>query len=362
MDYRSRQRQIDRSPGVEPSCLNTRRCPVDQAQLPRTRQVRAGHTDFVIGVEIAGRGQRVVVAEPQGTIIARAQSIDAAAPATTVVNTVRSLIDQACHSAGVPVEDTAGIGIAFGGPVDTDRGVTLLSHRAPGFENFPLVNLIEEAVGVPCVLENDARAAALGEAMYGAARGCADVVYVHLGTGVGGGLIVDQRVVHGASGTAGEIGHMVVSVGGPICSCGKPGHLEAYASAPAIVSRFRDRLRFAPEDQVASWSRPGAITVRTIFERARSGDPLASEIVTETVRVLGLAVSNLITVLNPAAVIIGGTVAEVGPLLMDPLGARVRQYSYPASVRRLRLAATQLRGDAALLGAVALAQQRVIRD
>jgi len=328
---------------------------VEQAQLPGQWGVLPCDKRFVLGVEIAGRGQRVVLAEPSGRIVAEAHSIDASAPAPVVVDTVRGLIDQACSSIQVDLSEIWRIGIAFGGPVDAARGVTLLSHRAPGFENFPLVNLLEEAVGIPSVLENDARAAAVGEASYGAARGCADVVYVHLGAGVGGGIIVDGRLVDGASGTAGEIGHMVVSVGGPICSCGKPGHLEAYASAPAIVNNFRERLRTARREVIDAWLAPGAITVGAIFERARAGDEIAREVVTETVRVLGLAIANLITVLNPAAVIVGGPVAEVGALLMDPLGARVRQYSYPASVRRLRLSTAQFRGDSAILGAVALA-------
>lgn len=332
-----------------------RRYRLRQAVLPGQWGALPAHQRYVIGVEIAGRGQRVVVAEPSGRIVAEARSIDASAPAPVVVDTVKSLIDQACRTAGADLSEIARIGIAFGGPVDPDRGVTLLSHRAPGFEQFPLVNLLEELVGIPSVLENDARAAAVGEATYGAARGCADVVYVHLGTGVGGGIIVDGQLVHGGSGTAGEIGHMVVSTGGPICSCGKPGHLEAYAAAPAIIEGFRERLRRARPEAVEAWSRPRAITVRSIFEQAQAGDEIAREVVTETVRVLGLAIANLITVLNPAAVIVGGSVAEVGAPLMDPLGARVRQYSYPASVRRLRLATAEFRGDSAILGAVALA-------
>lgn len=328
---------------------------MEQAQLPGGRGSPLGDTRNVIGIEIAGRGQRVAVADSGGHILAQAQSVDPAAPAASVVETVKALVDQACASAGVELERISGIGIAFGGPVDADRGLTLLSHRAAGYENFPLVNLIEEFAAVPIVLENDARAAALGEATYGAARGCADVVYVHLGTGVGGGIIVDGRLVHGASGTAGEIGHMVVSSGGPICSCGKPGHLEAYAAAPSIISRFRERLREVPPDSTRPWSDPTTITVRAVFEQAAAGDDAAQEVVTETIRVLGVAVANLITVLNPAAVIVGGSVAEVGSRLMDPLGAQLRQFSYPASVRRLRLSAAEFRSDSALLGAVALA-------
>lgn len=328
---------------------------MEQAALPGGWTTLPGTDEYVIGVEIGGRGQRVALADGGGRVLGQAQSIDAGASATNVVETVRALVGQVCGAAQIPPSRVARAGVAFGGPVDSARGLTLLSHRAAGFEDFPLVNLIEDAIGVPIVLENDARAAALGETTYGAGRGSQDVVYVHLGTGVGSGIIADGRLVHGTGGTAGEMGHMVVSVGGPICSCGKPGHLEAYASAPAIVSRMRERLAAGDAEDRRHLTDATSLTVRTIFERAHAGDGAAAEVVTETVQVLGMAIANLITVLNPATVIVGGSVAEVGPLLMDALGAHVRRYAYPAAARRVRLSLAQFRGDSALLGAVALA-------
>ena len=328
---------------------------VEQASLPGGWTALPGVEEYVIGVEIGGRGQRVALADGGGRVLGQAQSIDAGAPAPSVVETVKSLVGQACRAAQISLDRVTRLGVAFGGPVDRARGVTLLSHRAAGFENFPLVNVIEDALGVPIVLENDARAAALGETMYGAGRGSQDVVYVHLGTGVGSGIIADGRLLHGAGGTAGEIGHMVVSIGGPICSCGKPGHLEAYASGPAIVSRMRQRVASGTSEEQRAWADRAAPSVRAVFEQAQVGDPVASDVVTETVQVLGMAIANLITVLNPATVIVGGSVAEVGPLLMDPLGSHVRRYSYPAAARRVRLSLAQFRGDSALLGAVALA-------
>ena len=261
---------------------------MEQARLPGGWSKRLAADTYVCGIEIGGRGQRVVVADGAGRIEGQARSIDSMAPAPDVLETVKNLIDQACHSASIGRDQIARIGVAFGGPVDVGRGLTLLSHRVPGFENFPLVNLVEDDLKIPTVMDNSARASALGEILYGAARGSNDVVYVHLGTGVGGGIIVDGRLLHGVSSTAGEFGHMVVSIGGPICSCGKPGHLEAYASAPAIVNRFRERLESVPEQEMGRWSNPNQITVKSIFDAVRRGDEIAQEIVTETVQVLGL--------------------------------------------------------------------------
>lgn len=332
---------------------------MEQARLPGGWSARLATNMYVCGIEIGGRGQRVVIADGSGRMVGQARSIDSMTPASGALEIVRGLVDQACRSAHIGHDRIARIGVAFGGPVDVGRGLTLLSHRMAGFENFPLVNLIEDDLKVPTVLDNSARAAALGEILYGAARGSSDVVYVHLGTGVGGGIIVDGRLLHGASSTAGEFGHMVVSIGGPICSCGKPGHLEAYAAAPSIVARFRERLESQPDVDMNRWSNPSGITVKAIFDGARRGDTAAQDIVAETVQVLGLAVANLITTLNPATVIIGGSVSDVGSLLMDPLSARVRQYSFPSAARRVRLTSGQLGPDASVLGAVALALRSV---
>lgn len=328
---------------------------MEQSQGSQGRHSDLERQVYVIGVEIGGRGQRVAVADASGTILGAAHSIDGSASAYESLNIVKALADQACFQAGIAVNEVSQVGVAFGGPVDPQRGVTLLSHRAFGFENFPLVILIEEQLGIPAVLDNGARAAALGETMFGMERGSGDLVYLHLSTGVGAGVIVDGRLLHGASSTAGEIGHMVVSSGGPICSCGKPGHLEAYAAAPSIVARFFDRLRDANPEDLERWSNRSNISVPTIFGAAKAGDRIASEIVNETVQVLGIAISNLITTLNPAAVIIGGAVSEVKTLLIEPLTARVRQYAYPASARRVRLSITQHGPDATVIGAVALA-------
>ena len=319
---------------------------------------RDDHAESVryIGIEISGRGQRVVVADRHGHLLGQAHAIDSSAPAPVVLDTVEGLIDQACHRADVDPKHIASAGIAFGGPVDSDRGLTLLSHRAAGFENFPLVHLIEERFGISTVIENDARAAALGEAMYGAARGSRDLVYVHLGTGVGAGIIVDGQFVRGPSGTAGEIGHMMIATDGPICSCGKPGHLEAYASGPSIVARFREAVAQSGDDtamQMAESER--TLTVKAIFTESERAAGPARDVVAETVQVLGIAVANLITVLSPGVVVFGGYVSEAGSTLVDPLSARVRQYSYPAAARRVRITRSYLGADANVTGAVALA-------
>jgi glucokinase len=296
----------------------------------------------------------VAVASQAGRLLETASAIGGDATATTTVDTVCGLIDQVLAHRRQQPSEFAGIGIAFGGPVDADRGVTIRSHRIEGFEQFPLVGVLDERFGIPVVLENDARAAAFGELMFGAGRGAVDLIYIHLGRGVGGAVITGGRIQHGASMTSGEFGHMVVALDGPRCSCGKPGHLEAFASAPAIVARMQQRLAGASPEVKARWLTSEGITVGRIFDEG-ARDPDAEAIVDETVHVVGLAAANLVTALNPDALVFGGHVVEVGHDLVASVRTRIRQYAFDAAARRVTVAVSQLGADAGLIGAAVLA-------
>jgi glucokinase len=322
-----------------------------------TSDERLSGRELAIGVEIGGRGQRVVIASVDGVIIDSAHAIGQQHSATSTVEAVCELIDQLLIKRHIPLASIQGIGIAFGGPVDSNRGITIRSHRTPGFEQFPLAGVLEDRFGTRTILENDARAAALGEFTAGAGRGARDMVYFHLGVGVGGGIILGGVLQHGASMTSGEIGHMVVSANGhevPRCSCGKPGHLEAYASESAIITRMRDRLAHATPEAKARWLVSPGITVTRIFETAEA-DQDSRLVVDETIHVIGLAAANLVTALNPDAIVIGGPVAEAGVTMASGIRSKIRQYAFDAAARRVTVAAAQLGADAPLMGAVALA-------
>ena len=321
--------------------------------MPRSsREVE--HSALAIGVEIGGRGQRVVFADREGRVIDSLHAGDRGINAAAIVESVSLQIEQLMARKRPGTPPISGIGIAFGGPVDAQRGLTIRSHRTPGFELFPLAGILEERFGIHAVLENDARAAGLGEYTHGVGRGARDLIYLHLGTGVGGGVILAGRLQHGATMTSGEFGHIVVSSDGPRCSCGKPGHLEAYASEPAIVERMRVELAAAPPETTAAWLASDGITARRVF--AAYGDDLfARVVVDELVHVIGLAMANLVTALNPDAMVIGGYVAELGTAHIAAIRAKIRQYAFEAAARRVAVAAGQLGSDAAVIGAAALA-------
>ena len=314
----------------------------------------SGVDSLAIGAEIGSRGLRAVVGTSQGRIIDSIHAIDHSDNALATVDGITQLIDQLLDRRGLTASELKGIGIAFGGPVDTHRGLIIRSHRTPGFDNFPMAGIVEERFGIPVSVENDARAGAIGEFRFGSGRGSRNMIFLQLGIGIGGGIIVDGKIVHGSSMTAGELGHMAVSTDGPRCSCGKPGHLEAYASEPAIVERMRARLSNASPTSTAAWLASPGVTLRRIFT-AYGTDEDATAVVDETVQVVGLALANLITALNSDTVVLGGYALDIGPPFVSAVRAKIRQDAFESAARRVNVAPSDLASDAALIGAISMA-------
>ncbi len=309
---------------------------------------------LAIGAEIGSRGLRAVLGTSTGRIVDSIHAIDQTDNAMATVNSITQLIEQLLDKQKLSAEDVSGIGIAFGGPVDSLRGLIIRSHRTPGFDNFPIAGILEEHFSLPVSVENDARAAAIGEHRFGSGRGSKDMIFLQLGIGVGGAIIVDGRMAHGTSMTAGELGHMPVSTDGPRCSCGKPGHLEAYASEPAMIERMRARLATATPTATAGWLASPGITLPRILA-AYGTDPDATAIIDETIQVVGLALANLVTALNSDTVVLGGYVLDIGPQFVSAVRAKIRQFAFDSAARRVNVAPGDLGSDAAVIGAISLA-------
>jgi glucokinase len=186
------------------------------------------------------------------------------------------------EDAGVARDQLVRVGIGFGGPVDVENGATIVSHRMSGWERYPLRQVFEEAFDVTALVDNDARAIALGEALYGAGRGMRDLFYIHLSGGVGGGQVIDGQPYRGATTTAGEIGHTLVLEGGPLCSCGGRGHLEALVSAPALIARAQELSREDP-GPLEDWAEedPRGLRLRHVVKAARQGHAPCRQVLTE---------------------------------------------------------------------------------
>ncbi|MCC6625938.1 MAG: ROK family protein [Chloroflexi bacterium] len=313
---------------------------------------------YVIGIEIGARGRRLALADLQGHIVAERSATTPPGGPDATVGELGGMAAACLAEVRVRPDHLLRIGCGFSGPVDAG-GVVLSSPRLAGWEQAPLASLLEDRLGAPALVDNDARVAALGEARYGAGRGERNLAYVHLGTGLGGGLVFDGRLYHGATATAGEIGHLLIDENGPLCSCGKPGHLEAYASGTAIVRRALELVpRLAPDGPLArAQAASMTITPAQVFEAARDGDEAARAVTGEAIRTLAIALANLVTTTNPGVIVVGGRVTEAGPLLFAPLQALVRRFAMAVPARVVRIVPTALKSDAIVVGAVALAIQ-----
>lgn len=246
------------------------------------------------------------------------------------------------------------IGMASPGPLDPKTGVVLATPNIPEWIDFPVTDKLSEYFDVPAYLGNDANLAALGEWKFGAGRGHHDVLYLTISTGIGGGVIIDDRLLHGHHGLAAELGHVTVLAGGPVCSCGFEGHLEALAAGPAIVRYVHEHLEAGTKSELSS---DGNLNAYEVAEAAKHGDSLAKSAYERAGKYLGIGVASFLHTFDPSIVIFGGGVSQSGPLLFEPFEASLRAHVFnPHYLENLVITTAALGDDAGLLGALALAQ------
>jgi len=258
------------------------------------------------------------------------------------------------------------IGVSFGGPVDAARGLVILSHHVPGWENVPLRDQLQEEFGVPVAVENDANIAALGEWEFGAGRGCESLLYITVSTGVGGGWVLDGRIYHGADSMAGEIGHTIAQPPAnsearatlPLCPCGRYSCVESLACGPAIARDARERLIAEPDRgaklRALAQGNLDAISAETVSRAANDGDELAQEVLHGAARALGFGIGTAITLMNPECVVIGGGVSKSGESWWRVVRESARANTLPQM--RVNIVPAAFGDYAPLWGAVALAQ------
>jgi len=315
---------------------------------------------YLVGVDIGGTNIVVgTVAEDGSAVlgVGQAPTLPEEGPQAVVgriARLVQGSIAEAQRSAGVARDRIAGVGIGSPGPLDRERGVVLLTPNL-GWRDLPLRDLVSEATGLPASLDNDANCAIYGEWWAGAARGSKFVVGLTIGTGIGGGIVIDGKLYYGTSGVAGEVGHTTIDSTGRRCKCGNYGCLEAYASGPAIAARAIEGIETGAESDLPA--RVGGnlekITAQTVYEAAKAGDEYALEIVRDTAKFLGAGVGNLVNIFNPDTVVIVGGVTMAGDQLFVPLRGEVKRRAFKPAVDRCRIVPGELPGTAGVVGAVA---------
>jgi glucokinase len=316
-------------------------------------------TGPILGIDIGGTKLAVGVATPDGRLLSdRRQPSGAADGPDAMIARVVAMARAAVADAGLTLAEIEAVGIGCGGPLDPWRGVVLNALNNPGWIDVPLVARIEAELGRPAHLDNDANAAALGEHRFGAGRETADMVYLTISTGVGGGLILDRRLYHGTNGNAGELGHISVRAhGGRPCHCGSIGCIEAYCSGTNIAERFREALATGATTGIDR--DPAAITAEDVAAAVHEGDPLASSIWAETMELLGGGIVSIIHAFNPELVVLGGGVTRAGDLLFEPVRRVVHERAMPWLAEPVRIVPAELGDMTGVLGAVAVALERI---
>ena len=252
----------------------------------------------------------------------------------------------------MPGAEIMGVGVGAPGPLDTKSVVVLLTPNL-GWVNLPLRQIIHERLGLTAALDNDANCAVLGEWWMGAARGTRNAIGITIGTGIGGGIIVDGQLYHGASDCAGEIGHTTIDMEGRRCKCGNYGCLEAYASGPNIALRAVEELKAGAVSRLPDYVGGDLrqVTAQTVYQAAHDGDDLALEVVNDTARFLGTGIGNLLNVFNPEVVVVCGGVTLAGDHLFVPLRREVARRAFKPAVSVCRIVPCELAGTAGVYGA-----------
>ncbi|MER2041208.1 ROK family glucokinase [Desemzia incerta] len=311
----------------------------------------------IIGIDLGGTTVKFAILSSEGDIQQKwSIETDISEEGTKIVPSIIASIQKHIEMYGMSTGDFLGIGMGSPGTVDAENGTVIGAYNL-NWKTLQMVRQqIEEGTGIPFFIDNDANVAALGEAWRGAGESEPDVVFLTLGTGVGGGIIVDRKLVHGATGAAGEVGHITVEPNGFQCTCGKTGCLETVASATGVVHLARDLSDSYAGDSKLKYSIDDGqlITAKDVFDLAKEEDPLALIVVDKVAYYLGLASSHLANILNPSTIVLGGGVSRAGDILTKSIQPYFEQYTFPTIRKSTKIRLALLGNDAGVIGASSL--------
>lgn len=321
---------------------------------------------LVVGIDLGGTQIRVAVLEG-AELRSRVSLLTGETPTPhRVIPRIHTALQQALESAGTSLEQLAGIGICVTGPLDSRTGVVFESPNLPEWNDIPLRRIFEEYYNLPIFIENDANAAALGEYVFGAGRGCKDLVYITVSTGIGGGVIVDGKLMTGTSGAAAELGHITIDRNGERCNCGNIGCLESIASGTAIARHASEALARGervllsadPKSERASLAAGGCthlrVDARAVAEAAVAGIPAACAIIQDAAEGLGVGLVSIIHIFNPEMIILGGGLTQIGSLFLQPALQIVQERTMKVAYKAVCIKPARLGINAGLVGAGAL--------
>lgn len=305
---------------------------------------------FRIGVDVGGTNIKIALVDREGHI-SYSNSIPTRAEMgyEYTISAMKQAIKDLMTETKTDKNSIEGIGFGFPGQIDYKNGIVKNAPNIPGWVEIPITSTMEKEFGIPTKVDNDVRCAALGELNFGAGKGCQNLVCITVGTGIGSGLIVNGKLVRGASNAAGEIGHIKLQMtGGPICGCGDTGCFEAFASAPSIVAMAQDYIKGGKSTKYREF---GEITSYSVAQAALEGDGVAKRIFNIIGEYLGIGLASVVNLLNPEKIIIGGGVAESGDLLFNPIRKVISERTLEISGSAVEVVPAKLGNTAGVIGA-----------
>jgi glucokinase len=317
----------------------------------------------VLAIDLGGTKIIAAIISNKGQIVAKKRCLTLADEGPhPVISRIFSAIDHLLSQRNINPSQLDSISIAAAGAIDFKKGLITSSPHLPGWHDVPLRDIVEEKYKVNTFLINDASAAALGEHHFGAGRGVNNLILLTVGTGIGGGIIINGRLYSGVSGSAGEIGHMTIDVNGPRCDCGKTGCLEALVSGTAVAKEAIKRIRQGERSSLTEIveGKIENITAEEVSIAAQGGDSLASEVILKAATYLGVGIANLVNIFNPEMIIIGGGMAKMGDLLLNPARQVVRERAFQLPAQAVQIVPARLGDDAGVLGAAVFAFQQEV--
>ena len=316
---------------------------------------------YVAGVDMGATHLEIMIANFGAQVVVEAETpFDISASPAICLDQANALLEELLSQANLSLPSLSAIGIGVPGPIATEAGMVIAPPIMPGWDSFPIRDSLEQRWACPVTLNNDAELGALGEWAYGAARNENNVAYIKVGTGVGAGLLINGHIYSGASGAAGEIGHITIDENGPLCKCGNYGCLEASASGIAIAISAQQAVKKGKRTELANIKPIEKITAEDVANAARRGDLIAQQIITNAGSHIGIAIASLINLLNPDMVVIGGGVAQIGDLLIEPMRDVVKARSLRATSQIVKINTALLERRSISMGAVVQALTTVL--
>ena len=308
---------------------------------------------YRIGVDIGGTNIKIALVDFEGKIIySNTTPTRAEMGFEAGVANIKQAIKDLMQETGADNKTIDAIGFGLPGQIDYKEGFVKNLPNIPGWVNIPLAKIIEEEFNIPTRLDNDVRCAALGELNFGAGKGCENLICITVGTGIGSGIVLNGKLVRGASNAAGEIGHIKMSLNdGPLCGCGDYGCFEAYASGPSIVTMAKEYISGGKSAKYKEMATDGIITPYVVAQAALQGDSVSIQIFKQIGTIIGVGLSSVVNLLNPEKIIIGGGVADAGDILLEPIRKTILERAMPIQAGAVQIVPAQLANAAGVIGA-----------